>query len=140
MGPFSSGWTEADVEAVVARSDPQELLYVPIVVGMNASDCERSWVENIFLKLAEHADFNVRGNAVLGFGHIARTCRELDLERIVPVIAAALNDPHEYVRGHANNAACDLELYLGVRVPGYDGEQSETLVNAIDALRKRHEI
>ncbi len=140
MGPFSSGWTEADVEEVVARADPQELLYVPIVVGMNAPDCERSWVEDICLKLAEHADFNVRGNAILGLGHIARTCGELDLERIVPVIAAALNDSHEYVRSHANGAACDLELYLGVRVPGYDGEQTEALFNAIDALRKKHGI
>lgn len=36
MRPFSEGWTEADIEAAIARNNPDELLRVPIVVGMNA--------------------------------------------------------------------------------------------------------
>jgi len=35
MGPFFDGWTEADVDVILARGNPEELLYVPIVVGMN---------------------------------------------------------------------------------------------------------
>jgi len=128
MGPFAKGWTEADVETVLERADPDELLYVPIVVGMNAADCEREWVEDICLRLAKHEHFNVRGNAVLGFGHIARTCRALNAAAAVPVIAAALDDPHEFVRGHAESAAEDLEIYLGVAVPGMprNGRQHDT--------------
>lgn len=120
MGPFASGWTEADVEAVVARGDPEELLYVPIVVGMNAHDCDRKWAEEICLALADHPHFNVRGNAILGFGHIARTRRALNTAAVVPVIAAALQDDHDIVRGHAASAAEDLDTYLGVVVPGTD--------------------
>lgn len=120
MGPFVSGWTEADVEAVVARGDPDELLYVPIVVGMNANDCDRKWAEEICLGLAKHPHFNVRGNAVLGFGHIARTCRALNTVAVLPVITAALLDEHEFVRGHAVSAAEDLGVYLGVVVPGME--------------------
>src|SRR6185436_19314458 len=119
MGPFAAGWTEADVEVVLERGDPQELLYVPIVVGMNAADCERVWAENICLRLAEHPHFNVRGNAVLGLGHIARTCRALNVSAAVPIIATALQDEHEFVRGHAVGAAEDLATYLGVKVPGF---------------------
>lgn len=120
MGPFASGWTEADVEAVLARGDPEELLYVPIVVGMNADNCNREWAETICLRLATHSHFNVRGNAVLGLGHIARTCRALNTPAAVPVIAAALQDDHEFVRGHAASAAEDLGVYLGVVVPGME--------------------
>jgi hypothetical protein len=118
MGPFADGWTEKDVETVLERADPNELLYVPIVVGMNAADCKREWVEDICLRLAKHEHFNVRGNAVLGLGHIARTCLALNTDVAVPVIAAALDDQHEYVRDHAESAAEDLEDFLGIVVPG----------------------
>jgi hypothetical protein len=40
VGPFDAGWTEEDVDAVLRRNDPDELLYVPIVVGMNADSRE----------------------------------------------------------------------------------------------------
>lgn len=120
MGPFPTEWTEADVEIVIQRGDPEELLYVPIVVGMNADFCEPGWAEKICLQLASHPHFNVRGNAILGLGHIARTCRALNLELAVPVIALALHDPHDFVQGHAFTAAENLCTYLGVKVPGFE--------------------
>ena len=139
MGPFAQGWTEESVEEVVARGDPQELLYVPIVVGMNADSCERSWAEAMCLELAEHENFNVRGNAMLGLGHIARVCRDLDTDRAVPVLSRGLKDPHDYVRGHAHDAACDLHLYLGEVVPGYDVADTQTFVETIRDIAKQHD-
>lgn len=139
MGPFAQGWTEADVEAVLVRGDPAELLYVPIVVGMNAPDCEQAWAERICFELAGHPDFNVRGNALLGLGHIARTCHQLDLSRAMPLISQALSDPHEYVHGHANDAACDLQMYMGVVVPGYDASRTDDLIETINNLRRQSE-
>jgi hypothetical protein len=136
MGSFSEGWTEVDVEAVIARGNPDELLYVPIVVGMNAVDFDREWAEGICIALASHANFNVRGNAILGFGHIARTCRYLNAEQIVPIISNALSDPSEYVRDHADNAACDLQVYLGVLVPGYDTAKTEEIYETIIELQR----
>jgi hypothetical protein len=121
MGPFAQGWTESDVERVLQVGDPMELLYVPIVVGLNAPDVDRRWAEDVCIGLAGHPHFQVRGNALTGLGHIARTCRELDLERAVPVILQGLRDPDKTVRGLATGAAADLETFLGVRVPGYDG-------------------
>lgn len=139
MGPFSEGWTEVDVEAVIARGNPDELLYVPIVVGMNAADFDREWAEGICIALASHANFNVRGNAILGFGHIARTCRSLNTEQIVPLISNALSDPSEYVRDHADNAACDLQVYLGVLVPGYDTAKTEEIYETIIELQRSND-
>ncbi|TXH89508.1 MAG: HEAT repeat domain-containing protein [Rhodoferax sp.] len=110
---------------MLERADPEELLYVPIVIGMNAADCKREWVEDICARLATHPNFNVRGNAVLGFGHIARTCRGLNLAVALPIISAALRDDHDFVRGHAVSAAEDLSVYLGVAVPGMDERSGE---------------
>jgi hypothetical protein len=136
MGPFSAGWTESDVEAVLARGDKDELLYVPIVVGMNADACEPGWAEAICLRLVAHPHFNVRGNALLGLGHVARTCRTLNLGQVVPLVSAGLQDPDKFVRGQAEGAACELEMWLGVRVPGYDGEQTRAVLAAIDKVRR----
>jgi hypothetical protein len=137
MGPFKSGWTEVDVEDVVRRGDPSELLYVPIVVGMNAAECEQSWAEAICLKLTDHPDFNVRGNALLGLGHIARVCGGLLSDRAIPAIATGLKDANAYVRDQAESAACDLEMFLHVSVPGYSGELPDRLWGAIRQAGKK---
>jgi hypothetical protein len=86
MGPFAKDWDEA----AITRDDPNELLYVPIMVGMNAPDFDNLWVQDVCVKLSGHPNFNVRANAMLGFGHIARTRRELDLVRVAPIISVAL--------------------------------------------------
>src|SRR5437870_596202 len=111
MGPFADGWTETDVEAVLARGDPAELLYVPIVVPLDPPDC--AWAEGICVRLSSHAHHNVRGNAILGFGHLARTCGRLTESVVRPIIQAALRDEHPYVRSQARNAADDVAQCLG---------------------------
>ena len=111
MGPFVDGWTKRDVETVIDRGVTENLLYVPIVVSMDPPDC--TWSQEICIALSAHPDFNVRGNAMLGFGHLARTCRELNLERVLPIIAAGILDSHEYVRGQATDAADHIKHYLG---------------------------
>lgn len=115
MGPFKDGWTKADIEAVVARGLPGELAYVPLVIGMDPPDC--AWAEAICLSLARHPDVDVRANAVLGFGHLARTCGQLDPTAVVRVLAAALEDGDPHVRGQADAAADDLSHYLGIAIP-----------------------
>ena len=111
MGPFKDGWDEAQVEAVLARGDPGELLYVPIVVSLDPPDC--AWAQDICLRLASHADTQTRANAILGLGHLSRTCRALDEARARPLIEAALMDPEERVRAHAHDAAGDINHFLG---------------------------
>jgi hypothetical protein len=112
MGPFRDGWTEADVEAVLARGDPEELLHVPIVVSLSPPDC--SWAEGVCVRLASHPHPAVRANAVLGLGHLARVCRRVDEAAVRPVIDRALADADAAVRGKAQDAADDLEWYVGL--------------------------
>ena len=117
MGPFKDGWDEAKVEAVLARADPDEVLYVPIAVSLEPPDC--AWSFAICERLATHADPRVRANAILGFGHLARMCGALE-PRIAPMISAALKDSDGCVRAHANDAAHDINHFLGWNLPTLD--------------------
>ena len=66
-------------------------------------------------RFAAHPHFNVRGNALLGLGHIARRHRRLDRARSQAALEAGLQDAHAYVRGQADAAAGDVEHFLGWR-------------------------
>lgn len=110
MGPFKDGWTIADVEAVLARGDPEEILYVPVIISLDPPDC--AWSQELCIQLSSHEHTDVRANAVLGFGHLARVCGKLDKERVRPIVEAALRDPERRVRGAAEDAASDIGMFL----------------------------
>lgn len=115
MGPFHDSWTEADVDAVIARGDPEELLYVPIVVSLNPPNC--AWAQGICIRFSTHEHPDVRANAILGFGHLARICGKLDEARVRPIIEAAFYDPEQVVRWNANTAASDVGMFLDWIIP-----------------------
>src|SRR5215207_6310956 len=124
MNPFSDGWTRDDMEAAIKRDHPEELPYVPIRVSMDPPDC--AWAQEVCARLSGHANPHVRGNAILGFGHLARTCGGLDVAKVRPLIEGALRDPDEYVRGHADDAADDVAHYLGWRLAGHPSSEGLT--------------
>jgi len=101
----------AEIEAVIAADDPEELLGVIIDLAMSAEDPE--WAEDCCIRLARHSDTNVRGNAIVGFAHLAERFGDLDREKVEPIITAALTDPKEYVREQAEVAKTVLSESLG---------------------------
>jgi hypothetical protein len=103
-----------EIEAAISRNDPQELLYAVLSAALHSED--RVWAEDICLRLAGHENFNVRGNAILGFGHIARIHRQLNEDQVKPLIEAALSDESDYVKGRAEAAADDVEFFLKWKV------------------------
>ncbi len=102
--------SRATAESARERNDPDELLQVVLAVALHEEDLP--WAEQFCASLATHAHFNVRGNAILGLGHLARRFERLDVSVAVPLVARGLADPDSYVRGQAHAAAEDLELYL----------------------------
>lgn len=103
--------SEDNVAAALEKNDPQELHSLVIGVALYAPDFE--WAQNICIRLATHDDPFVRGNAVLGFGHLARRFRKQDHEAVRPLLKLALLDTSEYVRGQAVSAKDDVEAFLG---------------------------
>jgi hypothetical protein len=71
--------------------------------------------ESLLLELSKHQDSNVRGNAVLGFGHLARVHRRSSA-KAVEVVTESLRDADGYVRGQANSAADDINLFSDLKV------------------------
>lgn len=98
-------------EAAVVRDERAALLYVPVAAALESDDLE--WAQDLCVRLATHPHFNVRGNAILGFGHQARRFGTLDRARVEPLLRAALRDAHPYVRGHGHDAADELRHFLG---------------------------
>ena len=106
--------TPAEVEAAIARGRPDELLYAVLSASLYSDELE--WAQDVCLRLAAHPHFNVRGNALLGFGHLARRFGRLDEARVRPLLEAGMRDADEYVRGQAHDAADDAEHFLGWKV------------------------
>jgi hypothetical protein len=102
------------VATALARDDPDELLYLPITLSMDPpEDAHPGYAERICRELARHANANVRGNAILGFGHLARTAGIIwKPAEVRALVEAGLADPDAYVRGQAEAAAGDLRHFL----------------------------
>jgi hypothetical protein len=96
----------AEAEAALEGEEPAELLGLIIDLALVAEDA--AWAEHCLLRLAAHPHTDVRGNALMGFAHLAARPGGLDRERVQPVLQAALRDEKAYVREQAE--ACLEEL------------------------------
>ena len=102
--------SKEEVESAISRNTADELSYAVVSAALYSED--PIWAESICLRLAKHGHSNVRGNAILGFGHIARIHQRLDEQRVKPLLEAALREESVYVRGQADAAADDIEFFL----------------------------
>jgi hypothetical protein len=107
--------SKAEAEHALVRNNPDELWRLIIAVGLHEPDA--AWAESCCVRLSSHPHDNVRGNAVLSFGHLARRFGRLDESTVRPIVEAALRDRVQYVRGQAWAAADDIIHYLGWDLP-----------------------
>jgi hypothetical protein len=105
------------IDRALREDVPRDLQCLVIDVAMVEDD--HAFAEELCYKLSWHADEGVRGNAILGLGHVARRFGAVAADGLSR-IQAGLTDPSAYVRGHALSAASDANIFLGVSIPGYD--------------------
>jgi hypothetical protein len=98
------------VEAAFERDYPRELEDLALEIALDAR--EREWAQACCAELARHRNANVRGNALVGLGHLARRFGQLDPQRIKRIVSIALWDRSDYVRRQARSAAEDLATFL----------------------------
>ena len=108
-GPDGSAFRR-EVEDAIERDDPIELMDVVLRVAHEAPD--RTWAQSCCIQLSRHRNAQVRGNAVAGFGHLARRFGHLDPQTIKRRVDIALHDRSDYVRAQAESAALDLHTFL----------------------------
>ena len=97
------------VEAALDRDDADELSVAVLAAALGWDDAAPA--EALCIRLAEHVDQTVRGNAVLGLGHLARRFGSLSA-RSVGGVEAARSDVAGYVRRQAEAAQDDLDSFL----------------------------
>lgn len=93
-----------------AQNRVEELPELLVSVALYEIDLE--WAASYCISLATHSDEFVRGNAILGFGHLARRFGALP-EEAKAILIAGLGDGSAYVRGQASAAADDTAYFLG---------------------------
>jgi hypothetical protein len=103
-----------DAERAAVSAEAAVVLRAVLAVALH--DNELAWAEAYCERFARHPDPRVRGNAMLGFGHLARRFRQLDAGRVRPLLEAGLSDPDAFVRGQSEAAADDAEHFLGWRL------------------------
>ena len=106
------------VERILHDDVAERVLRAVIAVSMHDSDWR--YAQDLCVRLSSHPNFNVRGNAVLGFGHIARVHRQLDRALVQPIIRTALRDENDYIRGQAYCAMDDTAFFLEWRYSDTD--------------------
>ncbi len=103
-------YNESEIKIAIADNNADELLYIVLSVALYSDDFE--YAENFCVNLSAHENFAVRGNAIQGFGYIARIHGKLNAEIIKPIIKKALKDENEFVRGNAVDAKDDTKTFL----------------------------
>lgn len=93
-----------------------------LIVSISLHEQNLGEAAYLCLSLAAHQNRLVRGNAILGLGHLARRFGRIP-EAAHAVIARGLNDPSQHVRGQASAAADDLTQFIG-RQPQNNSLQS----------------
>ena len=110
-------FTREEALRILAAGKIAELMLLPTSVAMFSDDFK--WAQSICRDLASHEHHGVRGNAIGGLGHLALRFGILDEATIRPIIEKALQDPHEFVRGHAYDAAEDVKHIQGWEITGF---------------------
>lgn len=104
-------WSRELIAQALIDDAPEAVLRAVIAASMHDDDWK--YAQDLCVRLSAHPHLNVRGNAVLGFGHIARVHGRLEERLVLPIIRAALKDDDEYVRSQACGARDDVEHFLG---------------------------
>jgi hypothetical protein len=103
--------TATDVREALDRSEIEKASR--LIIGMALHSPHADSAAQICVEAAGSSHPIIRGNAVLGLGHLARRFGQLERSRVEPVLAAALADPEPYVRSQAAATADDIRHFLG---------------------------
>ncbi|MDK8183362.1 CPCC family cysteine-rich protein [Paenibacillus sp. UMB4589-SE434] len=94
---------------LINSDDPATKVKGLISLALHADDGE--FVQELMVRYSQHRNENIRGIAILCFGHIARIHRSVNKELIIPLIHHALKDESSFVRGHAHSALDDINMF-----------------------------
>jgi hypothetical protein len=104
----------AQVLAEAIQANDSDVL-APMIIAAALYEEDFDSVYDACIKLSSHPDEIVRGNAILGLGHLARLFGRLG-EEGPSIVKRGLADESPYVRGQAYAAAGDLQHFLDIEL------------------------
>jgi hypothetical protein len=99
----------AAVDRVLAAGTWEEVMVLPLALGWHWPDWE--YAQAICLRLTDHGDPAIRANACLGLAYIAQTKRQLERQRVEPVLLRELAGPQPF-SGRVQDAIDDINTFL----------------------------
>jgi hypothetical protein len=103
-------YSHDEIDLALAEDDRDVLLFA----GISAAYHDRDWsyAQDLCIRLYEHLNKTVRGNAIMGLAIIAKNQGSLDLTATEPILLRALKDPESEVRIRAEDAIREINSTL----------------------------
>ena len=103
----------SQIAEILATGSIAELEILSLSIGEDCPDWK--YAQDVCLQLTEHPAGNVRANACLGLGYIARNHRKLEKHLVKPVLLRELRAQTEWQVKIAD-AISDINFFLGWRL------------------------
>lgn len=108
--------TDREVIDALNGTDLDTIRRIPINVGFNHENWK--FIQDICVRLSDHADTYVRANALLGLSYAARFRGRVEKNIVKPILLRGLKDSDPHVVGTAQDAIIDINRLMGWRIGG----------------------
>jgi len=100
----------SEIQRKLAAGAPEEVERTLVSVAFHEENFDIAL--QAVLSCADSPNASIRGTAILCLGHLARIHGQLPEEPVTDIVRSGLRDRSEYVRGQAENAADDIEIFV----------------------------
>jgi HEAT repeat protein len=103
-------YSHDEIDLALVEDDRDILIFA----GISSAYYDSDWIytQDLCIRLYEHPNKTVRGNAILGLAMIARNEGRLDQDAAEPTLIRALKDPEPEVRMRAEDAIREINSVL----------------------------
>ena len=108
--------TEKEVFRAIEEDDIERLTTVCIDLGFNHENWR--FIQDISVRLSDHSNANVRGNAFFGLEYAARFRGKVEKNIVKPVLLRGLRDNDAEVVRKAQNAIDNINHLMGWSIGG----------------------
>ena len=121
---------KSKIEEKIFSIDKEICTHAILEMVFNADREEVDWVSAHLAKLSENTDPAISGLALTCFGHLARLHGYMgDHRRVVALLEAFRNSPVSELRGRAEDALEDIEIFCRQPQTRYPEPASEHIVD-----------
>ena len=98
---------KASAEKIFSSNDADKICYTMVAVAFHEQDWK--WAQDKFLYFLTNDNPEISGLAATCLGHVARIHRQIEKERVIPLLRSRLNDAK--IGGLIEDALSDIEMF-----------------------------